>query len=165
MRQIRQQYFSGVPIVADSKLHLSQNGIHYRVTDYRTYDRRLSRENGESQNWLPRYRGCQWKVGDGYEEMISSVNARSLLIRRYYFGTSPRSSLRRKRGMKERVNAPRYLCEFESRLDTRGLARRSSEVIRLHFEKKRKKNATRRSGITARPFPVKTSRSNVIEQY
>lgn len=61
---------------------------------------------GESKNWLPRYRGCQWKVGDGYEGMISSVNTRSLLIRRYYFGTSSRSSLRRKKRMKERINAP-----------------------------------------------------------
>lgn len=64
------------------------------------------RWNGESQNWLPGYRGCQWKVSDGYERTISSVNARSLLIRRYYFSTSPRSSLKRKKRMKERVNAP-----------------------------------------------------------
>jgi len=75
--------------------------------------------------------------------MISSVNAGSLLIRRYYFGTFTRSSLRRKKGM-ERVNVSVYLCEFESRLDTRGLAVLLKLYIGFRFEKKRKKDTTKK---------------------
>lgn len=116
------------------------------------------RRNGESQNWLPGYRGCRWKVDDGYGGTISSFNARSLLIRRYYFGTSPRSSPRRKKKLRERVNAAaRYLCGVETRSDTRGLAAfpKLSELGRETKEKKKKRKAKARprSGITARQFP------------
>lgn len=116
------------------------------------------RRNGESQNWLPGYRGCRWKVDDGYGGTISSFNARSLLIRRYYFGTSPRSSPRRKKKLRERVNAAaRYLCGVETRSDTRGLAAfpKLSELGRETKEEKKKEKAKARprSGITARQFP------------
>jgi len=112
------------------------------------------RRNGESQNWLPGYRGCQWKVGDGYERTISSVNARSLLIRWYYFSTSPRSSPRRKKRLKERVNAPGTYASSSHGWKRRGLAAflKLSGLCFGEKKKKEKENANKKAEIIAHSF-------------
>lgn len=111
------------------------------------------RRNGESQNWPPGYRGCRWKVDDGYGGTISSFNARSLLIRWYYFGTSPRTSPGRKKRPRGRVNGDLALpmrsrdsVEYER-------TRRFPKVIGTRKRDGEKKKARPRSEITARQFP------------
>lgn len=80
----------------------------------------------------------------GYGGTILSVAANSSILLRHF---AERSSPKRKKRMKERVNAPRLanLCEFKSRLDTRGLAV-FLKLSRFCFEniKRKKKNVAKK---------------------
>lgn len=91
------------------------------------------------------YRGCQWKVGG--ERRHHQLTPRSLLIRRYYFGTSPRSWPRRrwrkKRGDEGKTPIPmrvRVTTGYESHSSAfLKLSESSARFSEMETEKKKKR--------------------------